>query len=367
MNNDNENAQLKRIVLDGYKSIKHCDLELNRLNVLIGANGAGKSNFIDLFKLVQSILQQNLQLHISKSGGPDALLHFGNKRTKRMNVELRMTGDYVYKFSLESSQDNRMLFHYEQLVNNAGGGYVYNLKGHFESALCDNDALREQVFPGFDECLRQWRVYHFHDTGDAAHVKGLHNIDDNQYMHPDGGNLAAFLYMLKETYPKNYRQVVKTVQMVAPFFDDFVLRAQPSNKELIQLEWREKGADNLFKAFQLSDGTLRFICLATVLLQPDELKPETILIDEPELGLHPYAISLLAAMMRSASATKQLIISTQSADFLDEFEPEDVIVADRVNSCTELKRLNPEELDEWLENYSIAELWKKNVLGGRPA
>jgi predicted ATPase len=133
------------------------------------------------------------------------------------------------------------------------------------------------------------------------------------------------------------------------------------------LEWTERGRpDTPWKAHVLSDGTLRFICLATLLLQPPQLMPDIILIDEPELGLHPYAINLLAQMLKRAAETKQVIVSTQSVELLNAMAPEDVVVAGRDNGATTLKRLDSADLTDWLEDYSLGELWKRNVLGGRP-
>jgi predicted ATPase len=236
--------------------------------------------------------------------------------------------------------------------------------GHFESQVeSHKSGIKEYTVP----TMKSWRVYHFHDTSDSALVKQRHGINDNVYLRPDARNLAAFLYYLKNQHPKNYQRIVKTIRLVAPFFGDFYLRPSPDAKDQIELEWIEKGQDIPFKAHVLSDGTLRFICLATVLMQPEELKPETILIDEPELGLHPFAIHLLAGLLRSASKSRQVIISTQSPDLLNEFNVEDVIVADRDDGVTNLHRLNQSELKEWLEEYTLGELWQKNILGGRPS
>ncbi len=209
--------------------------------------------------------------------------------------------------------------------------------------------------------------YHIHDTSDSAGIKQRHGINDNAYLRSDARNLAAFLYLLKEQHPTHYQRIVKTIRLVAPFFGDFLLRPQPDNKDQIELEWVENGADIPFKAHHLSDGTLRFICLATVLMQPQDLQPETILIDEPELGLHPFAIKLLASILRATSKKRQVIVSTQSPDLLNEFEAEDVIVADRGQGWTDLRRLEPSALASWLEEYSLGELWQKNILGGRPS
>jgi energy-coupling factor transporter ATP-binding protein EcfA2 len=173
--------------------------------------------------------------------------------------------------------------------------------------------------------------------------------------------------------------------LVAPFFGDFVFRYFLPDKA--RIEWTERGnIDTPYSAHALSDGTLRFICLATLLLQPIELLPDTVLIDEPELGLHPYAINILANMIKRVAEEKQLIISTQSVELLNEFEPADVIVVEREPNVSNLppysvpfvpglaqeeygsifKRLDTEQLKNWLEDYALGELWKSNVLGGGP-
>lgn len=215
--------------------------------------------------------------------------------------------------------------------------------------------------------IKNWRVYHFHDTSDSAYVKQLQGINDNIEMADDARNLAAFLYRLRETAPAAYQRIVKTVQMAAPYFNDFVLRPNPLNPEKISLEWKADGSDVPFIAAQLSDGTLRFICLATLFLQPVELQPETILIDEPELGLHPYAIQLLASMIKKAAKERQIIVSTQSVELLNEFQAEDVLVVEHKHKSTTFKRVDEEKLAVWLEDdYTLGDLWKHNLLGGRP-
>lgn len=357
--------QLSRIKLEGFKSIRECDLELKDLNVLIGPNGAGKSNFIGFFKLIQHLLAGNLQRFISKNGGPDAFLHHGRKRTGLLKAEVYF-GNNGYKIALEPTTDNRMMFASEDVWWNVIGDKEVGW-GHFET-LVENEKKRIGLIYEYTvTVMRNWRVYHFHDTSDSALVKQPHAIGDNEYLRPDGKNLAAFLFRLKRHSPDSYEQIVKTIRLVAPFFGDFRLRRGADNPDQIELEWSELGEDEPFKAHVLSDGTLRFICLATVFLQPEEYQPETILVDEPELGLHPYAIRVLASLIRSASKTKQVIVSTQSVTLLNEFEPTDLIVADRKDGASVLRRLGPDELTEWLKEYTLGELWEKNILGGRPA
>ncbi|MEH2375280.1 AAA family ATPase [Nostoc sp.] len=356
-------SQLSRIVLKGFKSIAECDLKLLKLNVLIGCNGAGKSNFIGFFRMVQQMLERNLQVLVSRQGGPDAILHFGRKTTEQLKIKLYF-GNNGYFATLEPTQDNRLMFSKECFWWNKIGEREIG-SGHFETKALQGSGtgIDKYILP----TMRQWRVYHFHDTSDSAYVKQPHRINDNAYLRSDARNLAAFLYFLSENYLESYRRIVKTIRLVAPFFGDFYLRPSPQNNEVIELEWVEQGQDIPFKAHLLSDGTLRFICLVTVFLQPTSLQPETILVDEPELGLHPYAITVLASLMRSVAREKQVIVSTQSVELLNEFRAEDVIVVDRDHGKSLLRRLNEDDLHEWLEDYSLGELWKKNILGGRPS
>jgi predicted ATPase len=191
-------------------------------------------------------------------------------------------------------------------------------------------------------------------------------LHDNRFLRENGSNLAAFLYLLQRRYSDSYTLIRKTVQQVAPFLDGFELAPLVENPETIKLEWRHKNSDQYFGASSFSDGTLRFIALATLFLQPLELRPSLILVDEPELGLHPYAIGLLAALIRQASVETQVIAATQSTTLLDHFDPEDVLVANRVDGATTIERLQPEPLTEWLEDYSLGQLWEKGELSGRP-
>lgn len=358
-----DSSQLSRLVLKGYKSIFECDIELGSLNVLIGANGAGKSNFIGFFRLINQILDQQLQAAVGSTGGPDAVLHFGRKKTEELSAELYF-GHNGYKFKLKPTQDNRMMFSREALWWNVHGDWRA-ASGHFES-YAEAQKGKSRIYQHVVPPMRSWRVYHFHDTSRSALVKQIHGINDNEYLRDDARNLAAFLYRLSKHHESHYKRIVKAVQLVAPFFGDFHLRPLVDNKETIQLEWTEAGQDVPFTASALSDGTLRFICLTTVLLQPEEFMPATILIDEPELGLHPFAIAVLGSMIKSTAQKHQIIVSTQSVELVNEFDIEDLIVVDKHGGASTFKRPNSEALGAWLNDYSLGELWKKNLLGGRP-
>jgi predicted ATPase len=361
-------SRLDQIKVRGFKSIREMDLELRPLNILVGANGAGKSNFVSLFKLVNQIVEENLQVFVAKSGGADALLHYGRKTTHEIVVELQF-GRNGYACKLIPSAGDTLIFSEESGWFH-GQGYESPLtvilgRGHKESKLREQTigagrSIERYVRGG----LQSWRIYHFHDTSDSAQVKQIGNIDDNASLRADASNLAAFLYLLQRRYQGQYSLIVETIRMVAPFFDDFALRPSPLNPQKVQLEWREKSSDAYFNAYSLSDGTLRFMCLATLLLQPT--LPSTILIDEPELGLHPYAITLLANLLRSAAAKTQVVISTQSVPLVNQFAPEDIVVVDREQGQSVFKRLNQQAIANWLEDYGVGDLWEKNVIGGRP-
>lgn len=226
--------QLERLVQQGYKSIEACDITLGRLNVLIGANGAGKSNFIGFFRLIGKILDEQLQMAVAMAGGPDTILRFGRKQTEELSAELYF-GNNGYKFRWKPTMDNRLVFSHEALWWNVHGDYR-PASGHFETYVHDMKR-RTQIYGHVVPAMRSWRLYHFHDTSSTATVKQIHGINDNEYLREDARNLAAFLYRLKTNHEAHYRRIVKSIQLVAPFFGDFHLRPTVDNAEKIQLEW----------------------------------------------------------------------------------------------------------------------------------
>lgn len=357
--------QITKIEIDGYKSIQHASIDLDMCNVLIGSNGAGKSNFISLFKLLQSMIDGNMQYYVAQNGGPERFLYFGSKNTESMGVKFYF-GENGYQFILEPTVDNAFVFREESFYWETIGSRriaTGNLESRWKNGT--NTGIDYFVQPVLEK--QKWRVYHFHDTGKTADVKKLGGINESYELAVDAGNLAAFLYRLKQTDNGNYIRIVNVVRMVSPYFREFFLEPDPVNPNLIALQWFDHEMDMPFLADQLSDGTLRFICLATLLLQPETLMPETIIIDEPELGLHPYAINVLAGLIKKASVNKQIIISTQSSDLVNEFNSEDIIVVNHKDTGSEFLRLNSEELRVWFdEDYHIGDLWKQNVIGGRP-
>ncbi len=368
---------LDKLTIKGFKSIQSLeDFKLTNLNVLIGGNGAGKSNFIDFFRMLRAMMElplpglasASLKSYIADAGGSDDFLFNGPKITQQIEIET-IFGPNGYRFKLVPTADETFIIADEARYYRGGtAGWRKLGTGNTRPEL-----LKDKNGTGFAggpavsyyvyQSVSSWKIYHFHDTGKSAPMRRSETIDDNQYLRFDAANIAPFLLYLKDNQTEAYNQITDTIRLVAPFFDDFILK--PTPKEKVRLLWRQKGADYPLKPYHLSDGTLRFICLTAALLQPDP--PSTMIIDEPELGLHPYAIEILAELIRSASQKTQIIVSTQSSPLVDCFRPEDVIVVTRKKGASFFERLNESELSEWLKDYSLGDLWRKNIVSGGPS
>ncbi len=353
------------ITIKGFKSIKSIEmLELRAINVVIGPNGAGKSNLLDVFSLLREIKNGRLQEYVATSGGAEKILHFGSKTTDLAEIHLSsMDNGPGFSIGLKPTESDSLFVSSEQVFGYSTGTPLPTAAPRSEAVVATK---RRDSYPIL-EYLDGLRVYHFHDTSSSSPMKKTADINDNGYLRRDASNLAAFLYYLELMHPAEYNLIVRTVRRVAPFVDRFVLEPLRLNPNSIRLEWRHVGPDQYFDAASLSDGTLRFIAQATLLLQPISLRPSVILIDEPELGLHPYAITMLASLIKQAATVSQVIVTTQSPVLLDHFDAEDVLVTDRVDGGTTLTRLKAAPLDKWLDEYSLGQLWEKNELGGRPA
>lgn len=364
---------LDYITIQGFKSIASVEkLALRPINVVIGPNGSGKSNFIGVFSFLHAIREGRLGDYVTAAGGAEKVLHFGSKTTKEIRFYLSFKGGVnQYELKLSPTEDDG-LFPSEELVyywkkSEYARPHVSSLPSRQQRREAGiSDPKSERVSGWVRLRLGGWRLYHLHDTSSSSPMRKTAKVDDNDYLRHDGSNLAAFLYYLRERHEDSYGLIRRTVQRVAPFFDDFQLKPLRLKPDDIKLEWRHKRSDQYFDASSLSDGTLRFIALATLFLQPRDYRPSVILVDEPELGLHPYAIEMLASLIRQASVETQVIVSTQSSLLLDHFEPPDVLVADRVEGATQLTRLESDQLGAWLKDYSLGQLWEKNEFGGRP-
>ncbi|MCC8245276.1 AAA family ATPase [Saccharothrix luteola] len=367
--------ELKSIEIEGYASIRSARVELGRLNVLIGANGAGKSNFVRVFELLGRLVEEDLGYFVGLNGGASALLN-SDPATSRLRIRLDAPPN-TYEAALVPASNDELIFEHEEVVHQTSSQgpqpFARVGRGTRETRLhhfLGNDATRDlAAVTGVAEMvdlLRGCRVYHFHDTSRNAPVKQLVPTADNLALRDDAGNLAAVLLALSDSDDRAdhaaYRRIVGVIRQVAPFFRDFVLRAEKGDR--LRFRWRQADSDAVFSADQMSDGTLRFICLATLLLHPR--LPSLVVLDEPELGLHPYAVVQLAGLLRQASTRNQVLIATQSVTLMNQFELDDLIVVERVDGASEFVRPDRERLAAWLDEYSLGELWEKNLIGGRP-
>ena len=366
-------SRLKKIKISGYKSLgtdtQPIQLEMSNLNIIIGANGAGKSNFISFFKMLGHMMTGALQVYVGQNGSSESLLQFGSKKTKIISASLEFENNKftnTYEFSLVKAVNDTLIFAEETI---SSGNRRFELgSGHKESFLFTNEASHPSE-KAVRAILSGCRIFQFHDTSSEAQIRNATNIDNNRFLMSDGGNVAAYLYMLKTKHEKYYRRITEYIRYVMPTFHDFSLEPQILNPQWIKLQWVEKeNREYVFGPEHFSDGTLRFIALATLFLQPPELLPPVIFVDEPELGLHPQAVDVLASMIKQATEHTQVIMATQSPRLLDSFDYKDIIVAekDKETGCTILKRLEEADIKIWLEDYSLSQVWEKNIIGGQP-
>lgn len=366
-------SRLDRITLKGFKTIRELvDFEPHSQTVLIGPNGAGKSNFISFFRMMSWALSgpDKLALYVSQQGGSRRLLHDGPARTREIEAKLTIrtaAGENEYAFRLFHAAGDTLVFADEGYrFSRAGWPSKADPKplgaGHKDPRLLAA-AVDNQTARVIRTLLQKIVVYQFHDTSDTARIRGRWSADDNRRLKEDAANLASVLYRLQTRDRRYYQRIVDTIRLVLPLFSDFEL--EPDRGDLL-LAWRERDTDEVFNVSQASDGLLRIVALITLLLQPAQDLPDVLILDEPELGLHPSAIDVVGGLIAAAATKIQIIVATQSVPLVDCFDPEDVVVVERRDRASTFRRLDPAALKEWLEEYSLSELWEKNVIGGRP-
>src|SRR3972149_8977518 len=364
---------LKNIKIENFKSIKDQNIDLKNLNVLIGQNGAGKSNFISLFKFLERLVEQQLLDYIFNLGGINNFLFNGFENSEFIKIFLEFSpnpnASNVYNFNIKSSGED-YIFSEEYIGfwnKSYNDPFKYDITGNRKEAELktykDRAGNGQSIAKYVCDFLKDLKVFHFHDTSDNASLKVPQDIDDVYFFKNEAENIAPFLLNLKNTDSNTYNLILEVVRLVYPVFNDFELQESPTSKGKIVLRWTEKGSNNIFSVKQISDGTIRFICLATLLLQPEKsiYVPDTLILDEPELGLHPFAIHVLTELIKKAAIKRQIIIATQSVTLVNHFEPEDLLIAERnENGETVFKRKSNDSLKEWLEDYTIGELWENN-------
>lgn len=372
---------ITRIQLAGYRSLRAVTLEPGRVTVLIGPNSAGKSNLLSFLQMISVLLDGGLGRFVAERGGASAVLHYGPKTTSEISFRLGFLDGAMsraYSATLGYTAGDKLTFAGESTTHLAPDGtedMFFMGRGHKESELAR--LLFEASDPGLEATawwLQRMSFYHFHDTSLTSALRQNTASDDYYYLKSDGRNLAAFLYrLMRSSDPGDraaWRRINLLVRRVAPAVVDLIPQPvipgdDPDHPKSVRLRWRDDRGE-LFGVEALSDGSLRAIALVAALAQPESTLPAFISIDEPELGLHPAALAILAGLVRSASSRCQVVLATQSPALLDHFGAEEVVVVERTDGATVLRRLDTAQLKDWLAEYSLSELYDKNVLGGRP-
>ena len=372
-------GKLDSVTIKGFKSIKDATLNLRDINILVGANGAGKSNFLCFFDMLSWMIKAvNLREYVGIKGGASDLLFNGSKITRVIESIVKFTtqsGQTEYAFNLQHAEDDSFVFSKEEYRYNSFSaddqsktikGYWQTLGiGHNEAKITER-ATQDKTGKILKKMLLNCSIYQFHDTSDTSPLKQRAWLEENRFLRSDGVNLAAILYDLKNNEPSVYQNIIETIRKVLPSFREFELELS-YNK--LSLAWRQKdNHDKIFSSHLTSDGSLRFFALVTLLSMPESRSTDIILLDEPELGLHPYAISVLAELIKVKAKTKQVIIATQSPLLMNEFQPEDIVVTEaEEGNVTTFKRLDKNELKSWLDDYcAMGDLWQQNIFGGNP-
>lgn len=370
-----DNHKLARITLKGFKSIAYdrpITLDIGSTNILLGANGAGKSNIISFFKMIGYMMNESLQQFIAQSGTNQKFLYYGSKKTPTLSAEIRFDSKNsydIYRFSLTNAVQDRLIISSEEIEwrnPKSNTSFSKQLVSDFRESALNHLKSEDAACKIVWDILAGCKVYQFNDSSALSPMRQASTVESAHYLQSEANNLASFLLYLKNCYRVSYERIVSYVKEIVPQFRDFYLEPE---REYVSLKWVDTSAnDYVLSSDQFSDGSIRFIALATLLLQPEKTMPHVIIIDEPELGLHPYAIDQLTEMIKDASLHAQIIVATQSPALIDGFDANDVTVIERdeENQCTVARKLNAQDYSEWLEEYTLSELWNKNVIGGRP-
>lgn len=371
MSEEREKKKIQRAItsLDvrGFRSIEETSLSFEKMNILVGANGSGKSNLLEVFRMLSFLAHQRLEYYGSLQSSLPTLFFGGFPKTDEIRILLKFSstvGSNEYRLSLVGSRTQDLkLFIKEEAVS-----FQSKMPNASKTTQSFDSMKKETNLVGKGKTGIPWVaadflkkiVFYRPDLGAGSKLKGFAKIDDNESFASDASNLAPFLYRLQEKDSHRFTKIKRNLQRVAPFVEDIILRPSPLNEGYIKLEWKPKRMEGYWDAYSLSEGTLRFLALITLLLQPDP--PDVILLDEPEVGLHPFAVHLLVNLMMSHPS--QFVLATQSADLLDYFQPSHLIITERKGEASVFSRLESEPLAIWLEEYKTGELWEKNILGG---
>lgn len=366
--------EIENLSIRGFKSIRTLsNFKPRTINVFIGQNGAGKSNFISFFKFLSNMMggTGNLGDYVGRNGGASLFLFDGSETTAQLSASVNLitkSGLNEFRFKLSHASGDAFIFTEEQFRYTSQGSQTdrnwYDLgAGHKESALINAEATGKTQ-GAVKKLLQQLITYQFHNTTFSSPIRNNKaDVENNWYLEEDGRNLSSVLHDLRMNEPAIYQKIIMVIRQIIPFFDDFVLTDQYGKT---YLKWRELDSPMTFVATQASDGMLRAMALVALLCLPANRLPAVMFLDEPELGLHPSAVKTICDLIVGASEHCQIFIATQDADMLNEFEPEDVVVVSREGRESAFRSLADEDLSAWAGAYSLSDLWHRNIIGGKP-
>jgi predicted ATPase len=380
--------------VDGYRCLVDVDLELRSLMVLIGPNASGKTSMLEVLTLLRDGAQGKLAEALSRRGGLTEILSKGDSDRDSLRIEIEA--------DLESKVGIKPI-HYRLTISQMGtAGYSITrerLEWHLDAAgepvpfihagpghvlYADPDKSGELSRPtwlykaselalaqvpkmyrepeAFRDALAQTRFYSYLDVGHRAVIRLPQALTPTTQPGPNGENLYSTLYNLRATDSDSYQRIEDALRAAFPGFDRLEFPVVGAGQ--VTLAWYQEGLNDPFYPTQLSEGTLRFLWLATLMLAPD--LPSITLIDEPEVSLHPELLKLLSGLMREAALHTQLVVATHSPDLIRWLEPDEVVVLDKEGERATLTWADTLDLEEWLRRYTLADLWLMGEMGGRP-
>ncbi len=361
----------------GFRNLKQVsEVAMPDLAVLIGGNGVGKSTVIRFVDFLKQMQQGRLQRYVMENGGGDDQLFMGSNQTSSITAQLKFDlgngsfAEYVFELGYRSVGDGLCVERegWRRAGETDKEANLWNFVSDGDRGTGKESALAiqsDETARLIHRFLADMAVYQFHNTSVNAAINKYWDVTDCYRLRSDGGNLASVLLDLKKNDPRRYSIIVRQIQRFVPTLEDFELNPVEASGK-VMLKWRSRFSDKTFGAHLTSDGSLRLFCLITLLSLPEERLPSVICIDEPELGLHPSAVELVAEMVKIVARKRQVILATQSPYLVDCFELENVIIAESRGGATSLKNLPRSEYQRWLDaDFQLSDIWLSRSVGSK--
>lgn len=380
--------KINHIKVSGFRRLKEIDLPVRPLMVLIGANGVGKTSLLDVFSLLSSSASGGLSATMSEMGGITSVLTRDDAETLSLFVDMAVPSYRPIEYDIHLVPKGVSYAISYEMLSQARDGYSGRFK-HIESYDGDiryfeidkeqlvrpsweHDPLETslyQVPKMFRQPEELRRIlgsvtrYHALDVGQRAPVKLPQQMKPANLPGAHGEDLVPYLYYLRESNRNRYETIEDTLRVAFPTFE--CLNFPPVAAGMLAMTWKDKGFNKPFFMQELSEGTLRFLWLVSLLQSPG-LSTIT-MIDEPEVSLHPELLGILADLMREAANRTQLVIATHSDRLIRFLKPGEVVVMDNdLDGYTSATWGDKLDLEEWLNEYSLDEVWRMGRMGGRP-